>query len=150
MYGENMMNGKNSIPPPKEVAARMYCGRLGRILCSFSAVCALLCLLEAASFLLTAAVVFAGIMLIVVTIGVIFRIVPDYWDKFTGWIDGSSYVAAALEGVLPYIAGAGVLCGVLAVVLLALDREKRHPAAITVAVIAAALALGLAALAQGR
>ena len=145
-----MENDRRPVSPPGGTLLCMYSGRLGRILCAFCVVCALLCLLETASFLFTVFVLFAGIILIVVTLGFIFRIVPGYWDKFTGWVNGSSAVAAALEGALPYIAGAGVLCGVLAVVLLALDREKRHPAAIAVAVIAAALAPVLAVLAQGR
>ena len=56
----------------------------------------------------------------------IFVIVPDYFDKFLAWLDGASSAAVFLGEIQPYAASAGIACAACAVVLLLLDREKRH------------------------
>ena len=113
-----MENDRRPVSPPGGTLLCMYSGRLGKTLCAFSGVAALLCLLASVSVFVVVTVAVVGMMLILVTVGLIFVIVPDYFDKFLAWLDGASSAAVFLGEIQPYAASA--------VVLLLLDREKRH------------------------
>ena len=121
-----MENDRRPVSPPGGTLLCMYSGRLGRTLCAFSGVAALLCLLASVSVFVVVTVAVIGMMLILVTVGLIFVIVPDYFDKFHAWLDGASSAAVFLGEIQPYPASAGIACAACAVVLLLLDREKRH------------------------
>ena len=109
-----MENDRRPVSPPGGTLLCMYSGRLGKTLCAFSGVAALLCLLASVSVFVVVTVAVIGMMLILVTVGLIFVIVPDYFDKFLAWLDGASSAAVFLGEIQPYAASAGVACAACA------------------------------------
>lgn len=105
-----MENDRRPVSPPGGTLLCMYSGRLGKTLCAFSGVAALLCFLASASVFVVVTVAVVGMMLILVTVGLIFVIVPDYFDKFLAWLDGASSAAVFLGEIQPYAASAGIAC----------------------------------------
>lgn len=99
-----MENDRRPVSPPGGTLLCMYSGRLGKTLCAFSGVAALLCLLASVSVFVVVTVAVIGMMLILVTVGLIFVIVPDYFDKFLAWLDGASSAAVFLGEIQPYAA----------------------------------------------
>lgn len=143
---KNIEQGQQSLSPPPRVVGALYLTRLGKIssnLSIFSACVGILALIAMLSSLFT--LVFS-VLLILITLGTIFAIVPDYWERC---VKGSADAANSVIPIASNIAfGAGIatiVFSVVAIVTLLANRGERHPARIVFAFISLAAGVGVIA-----
>lgn len=105
-----------------KVYANMYVSHLGKVLFRLAVVCCLLsfcCYLSA--FFVVPYIMFLVFWLIV-SLGLVLAIVPNYFDKF----NIPTKVLQSILPIVPYIAVAGSLCSIGAILCLAFDKRERH------------------------
>ena len=78
------------------------------------------------SFLSTIAIILAfllGLMIIVITVGTIFAIIPDYWDKLMSFMDGSGKFIEIVTKWSPTIGVVSIILCASSIVLLSFDLK---------------------------
>ena len=102
---------------------RRNLAHLGIIMCHLSTVGFVLMISGILSSLLFALVFLLGLMLIVITVGTIFAVVPDYWDKLISFTEGSSVFMEIFGKSLPTIMVLSVVFCAASIFLTALDLK---------------------------
>lgn len=115
-----------SVTTPTSIITSMYFGRLGKIFSNISVVCLVFSLATIVSFLLTATVWLIGILLIILSVGAIFAIFPDYISTLTQGQEIVTTIATALNASVPFLMTIGIIGAVASIILLILDRRERH------------------------
>ena len=100
--------------------------RLGKIFSNISIVALLLCLAGILSFVSTAIILLIGLALILLTIGVIFLYIPDYFEKLMKVSNISAQVSAFFMQNFAWFAVVSIIGAVVSLILLSLDRTTRH------------------------
>lgn len=115
-----------SVTTPTSIITSMYFGRLGKIFSNISVVCLVFSLATIVSFLLTATVWLIGILLIILSVGAILAIFPDYISTLTQGQEIVTTIATALNASVPFLMTIGIIGAVASIILLILDRRERH------------------------
>lgn len=113
--------------------------KFGVLFSNLSIVCLVFCVLALFTVILLPIIWLLGFMLIIVTVGFIFAIFPDYWSKLEGLTNTMNTLGEILLKIGPYVAGAGIAMSILAIVLLALDKNKKNTGKIVSTVIVCVL-----------
>lgn len=129
--------------PPSKFLTNCYLTRLGTILSNMAIVCVVFCMSSILSSILSVLLWILGLMLIFATLGSIFALIPNYWNKLVSLIEQSSQLLEKLIKVLPYIASVGLACAIVSIVLLAMDKNKKHTGRIIFSIVASIIILAV-------
>ena len=124
-------SNKNIVITPASYLRNAYLARTGVILSNISLACLIISLSSFLSVIFIMLSWILGFFLIIVSVGTIFAVIPNYWQLLTSSASTMSNVLAVLTRIAPYLAIVGVLASVASIVLLSLDKNKSHPARIT-------------------
>lgn len=126
---------------PTKYLTNCYLTRLGTILSNMAIVCVIFCMSSILSSILSVLLWILGMMLILATLGSIFALIPNYWNKLVSLMEQSSQLIEKLIKVLPYIASVGLACAIASIVLLAMDKNKKHTGRIIFSIVASIIIL---------
>lgn len=102
----------------------MRMSHLGKILSNFAILGVVLCFLSVAYFLLVAFYYICLAMLLLCTLGLILVYIPNYMDLFSSADAINAFVTDFTVNYVPIIAPVTLAVSVLAIVLLALSRQR--------------------------
>ena len=118
-----------------------FCVRLGKIFSNLSIIFIILCFAGVLSFVSTAFILLIGFTLIIMTLGTIFVLVPNYWDGLTNASQISSKISMFfLENSILFISLA-IGFAVISLIFLLLDKRERPVARIVISSIVIVIAL---------
>lgn len=117
---------KNEKTIPKEYLISFYMSRMGKIFSNISIVSLVLLICAILTPLLNVLLYILGFMLILVTVGAIFAVVPNYWQLFMPFVSGSSTFSGNLLNLIPYILIVGIVTAIVSSILLFLDKKNKH------------------------
>ena len=118
-----------------------FCVRLGKIFSNLSIIFLILCFAGVLSFVSTAFILLIGFTLIIMTLGTIFVLVPNYWDGLTNASQISSKISMFfLENSILFISLA-IGFAVISLIFLLLDKRERPVARIVISSIIIVIAL---------
>lgn len=100
--------------------------RLGKIFSNLSIFMLVLCLCGILSFIFTGFIFLVGIVIIIVTLGTIFAISPNYFDQLTVAMNVSSSISSFFSNNSLIFAGLTILFAILSIVLLLFDKQTKH------------------------
>ena len=103
----------------KSEIIRRNLAHLGIILCHLSILGFVLMISGILSAIMVAMLFLGGLLLIVISVGTVFAVVPNYWDKLMGLASGSGVFMETFGKALPAISIASVLFCVASVFLTA-------------------------------
>ncbi len=121
----------SNLPPAGEMT-RLYMTRLGVILSNISIVCLVICFFSVVSVIAYGLMFVLGLALIVLTLGIIFVVIPDYWNKLLASGEVFGKLAEAVFAAAPYLAGIGIACAAASIVLLLTDKHRSHTGRIVI------------------
>ncbi len=113
----------------------MYCSRFGKILSNISIVCLLLCVASIITTLISVFLIMFGIIMMICTLGLVFAIFPNYWSMLTSTGEFVGKFASFMVYAWKFLAPIGIICAILSVVFLLLDRNNKHTARIVFSVL---------------
>ena len=119
----------------KSVELSQFATRLGKIFFNLSIIFLVFCLCGILSFISTALIIIVGLLVIIITLGTIFVINPDFWDGFMSVVDISSNVSNFFLNNLYIFAGLSISLAVASLILLSRDKTEKHTGRITTSVI---------------
>lgn len=119
----------------KSVELSQFATRLGKISFNLSIIFLVFCLCGILSFISTALIIIVGLLVIIITLGTIFVINPDFWDGFMSAVDISSNVSNFFLNNLYIFAGLSISLAVASLILLSRDKTEKHTGRITTSVI---------------
>ncbi len=115
--------------------------RLGKIFSNISIFSLILCFCGILSFVATAFILLIGLTIILLTIGTIFIVVPNYFEIIMSASQISAKISAFfLENFYIFVSIA-IVGAILSLVLLLLDKRTKHTARIVVSSIVIAVAI---------
>ena len=126
---------KGESPSDERADLGAQAARCGAILLNLSLAAVIFCALSLVSAILLGLIFLFGFILIILSLGIVFAVIPDYWQKLLGMAEIMGSVSGALALAAPYICPAAAVCALLGAILLCLDRYKRHTVRVVVAVI---------------
>lgn len=100
--------------------------RLGKIFSNLSIFMLILCLCGILSFIFTGFIFLVGIVIIIVTLGTIFAISPNYFDQLTAAMNVSSSISSFFSNNSLIFASLTILFAILSIVLLLFDKQTKH------------------------
>ena len=106
--------------------------RLGKIFSNISIFFLVLCFCGILSFVSTVFIFLIGLVIIILSIGTIFAIIPNYWQSLTSITQISVEISNFFLQNFYIFAIIAILCSILALVLLLLDKQTKHTARIVV------------------
>lgn len=109
----------------KSVELSQFATRLGKIFFNLSIIFLVFCLCGILSFISTALTIIVGLLVIIITLGTIFVINPDFWDGFMSAVDISSNVSNFFLSNLYIFAGLSISLAVASLILLSRDKTKK-------------------------
>ena len=115
--------------------------RLGKIFSNISILSLILCFCGVISFAATAFILLIGLTIIILSIGTIFIVVPNYFEIIMSASQISAKISAFfLENFYIFVSVA-IVGSILSLVLLLLDKRTKHTARIVVSSIVIAVAI---------
>lgn len=118
-----------------------FCIRLGKIFSNLSIIFIILCFAGVLSFVSTAFILLIGFTLIIMTLGTIFVLVPNYWDGLTNASQISSKISMFfLENSILFISLA-IGFAVISLIFLLVDKRERPVARIVISSIVIVIVL---------
>lgn len=116
-------NETNYVTPAGETT-RMYLTRLGIILSNISIASAVISVLILLAGILQILFYLVLILIAMVTLFTVF-LNPEYRKMFSGQNQLTDFITSAMQ-VLPFTAGASLICAIASIVLLVFDKHERH------------------------
>ena len=115
--------------------------RLGKIFSNISILALLVCFSGILSFVATAFILLIGLVVIILSIGTIFAIVPNYFDILMSTSEVSAKISAFFLGNFYIFASIAIIGAILSFVLLLLDKRTKHTARIVISSIVIAIVI---------
>lgn len=126
---------------PVKTEIKNFIVRLGIIFSNISIFSLILCYFGILSFISTAFILLVGLVIIVLTIGTIFIIVPDYFNIFMSVTDISAKVSAFFLDNFYLFISITILSSILSLILLLLSKQTRYIGRIIFSVIIVIIAM---------
>lgn len=123
----------------KTVIKKSKLQKYGVMLSNLSIVCLVCCLLSVFTVIIMPLVWVLGFLLILVTLGIIFAIIPNYWSKLEGFSETINKVNKFLLKIGPYVACVGIVLAIASIVMLVLDKTNKNTKKIVITSIACVL-----------
>ena len=118
---------KNLYPsPPAKIANTAFAVRLGKIFFALSFIALILSMSVILSFLSVAFIALAGVIAILLTLGFIFVIVPDFGNIFTSAVDLSVNVTQFFVDNWYIFVILTVALSIVSATLLSIDKSDNH------------------------
>ena len=139
----------SNIITPYKMLPSMYLTRLGIIFSNLSIICVVYCLGSVLTTILSALAIMLGFMLMIVSVGLIFIFIPNYWQLLMHNTDVIGVVNEFLIKTWPIVAIVGVCSAVASILCLCFDKTRNHIPRIVISsvmlgiIIVFALAIGL-------
>ena len=115
--------------------------RLGKIFSNISILALLLCFSGILSFVATAFILLIGLVVIILSIGTIFVIVPNYFDILMSTSEVSVKISAFFLENFYIFASIAIIGAILSFVLLLLDKRTKHIGRIVISSIVIAIVI---------
>lgn len=115
--------------------------RLGKIFSNISILALLLCFSGILSFVATAFILLIGLVVIILSIGTIFVIVPNYFDILMSTSEVSLKISAFFLENFYIFASIAIIGAILSLVLLLLDKRTKHIGRIVISSIVIAIVI---------
>ena len=115
--------------------------RLGKIFSNISILALLLCFSGILSFVATAFILLIGLVIIILSIGTIFVIVPNYFDVLMSTSEVSAKISSFFLENFYIFAVIAILGAILSLVLLLLDKRTKHIGRIVISSIVIAIVI---------
>lgn len=115
--------------------------RLGKIFSNISIVALLLCFTGILSFVATAFILLIGLVIIILTVGTIFVMVPNYFDIIMSASGISAEISVFFLQNFYIFASIAIVCSLVSLLLLAFDKRTKHTGRIVVSSIVLAITL---------
>ena len=115
--------------------------RLGKIFSNISILALLLCLSGILSFVATAFILLIGLVVIILSVGTIFAIVPNYFDILMSTSEVSVKISAFFLENFYIFASIAIIGAVLSLILLLLDKRNKHIARIVISSVVIAIVI---------
>ena len=115
--------------------------RLGKIFSNISILALLLCISGILSFVATAFILLIGLVVIILSVGTIFAIVPNYFDILMSTSEVSVKISAFFLENFYIFASIAIIGAILSLVLLLLDKRTKHIARIVISSIVIAIVI---------
>ncbi len=131
----------SNIPSTFKYDFLSFCIRMGKIFSNMSIICLVLCFVGVVSFISTAIILLIGLTLILVTIGTIFVLVPNYWDKLTSASRISAEISSFFLEHASLFITLTIILSIISLILLLVDRRERPVARIVISSIVVVLAI---------
>lgn len=126
-----------SLSPPESVLTGLYLLRLGKLCCNLSVFCAAVGILALIAMLSSALWLVFSVLLILVTLGAILAIVPNYWDRFgKGSADAMNTIVPVASKIAMCAGIAACVLSVVAIIVLLTNRVERRPARVVLSFLA--------------
>lgn len=140
----------NVCTPPK-ILTSMYLTRLGVILSNLSIVMLVISLSSIVTVIATMFTLIIGFMLMIVSVGVVFAIIPDYWQRLISSAEFIGKVNEVIFKIWPAITIVGIVSAVASIICLCFDKTRNHIVRIVVSgvVIACIVIFALVMIAGG-
>lgn len=126
---------------PVKTEIKNFIVRLGIIFSNISIFSLILCYFGILSFISTAFILLVGLVIIVLTIGTIFIIVPDYFNIFMSVTDISAKVSAFFLDNFYLFISITILSSILSLILILLNKQTRYIGRIIFSVIIVIIAM---------
>ena len=126
---------------PVKTEIKNFIVRLGIIFSNISIFSLILCYFGILSFISTAFILLVGLVIIVLTIGTIFIIVPDYFNIFMSVTDISAKVSAFFLDNFYLFISITILSYILYIILIILSKQTRYIGRIIFSVIIVIIAM---------
>ena len=126
---------------PVKTEIKNFIVRLGIIFSNISIFSLILCYFGILSFISTAFILLVGLVIIVLTIGTIFIIVPDYFNIFMSVTDISAKVSAFFLDNFYLFISITILPSILSLILILLNKQTRYIGRIIFSVIIVIIAM---------
>ena len=126
---------------PVKTEIKNFIVRLGIIFSNISIFSFILCYFGILSFISTAFILLVGLVIIVLTIGTIFIIVPDYFNIFMSVTDISAKVSAFFLDNFYLFISITILSSILSLILILLNKQTRYIGRIIFSVIIVIIAM---------
>lgn len=115
--------------------------RLGKIFSNISILALLLCFSGILSFVATAFILLIGLVVIILSVGTIFVIVPNYFDILMSTSEVSVKISAFFLENFYIFASIAIVGAVLSLILLLLDKRTKHIGRIVISSIVIAIVI---------
>ena len=115
--------------------------RLGKIFSNISILALLLCISGILSFVATAFILLIGLVVIILSVGTIFAIVPNYFDILMSTSEVSVKISAFFLENFYIFASIAIVGAVLSLILLLLDKRNKHIARIVISSVVIAVVI---------
>lgn len=115
--------------------------RLGKIFSNISILALLLCFSGILSFVATAFILLIGLAVIILSVGTIFVIVPNYFDILMSTSEVSVKITAFFLENFYIFASIAIIGAILSLVLLLLDKRTKHIGRIVISSIVVAIVI---------
>lgn len=115
--------------------------RLGKIFSNISILALLLCFSGILSFVATAFILLIGLAIIILSVGTIFVIVPNYFDILMSTSEVSVKISAFFLENFYIFASIAIIGAILSLVLLLLDKRTKHIGRIVISSIVIAIVI---------
>ena len=115
--------------------------RLGKIFSNISILALLLCFSGILSFVATAFILLIGLVVIILSIGTIFVIIPNYFDILMSTSEVSVKISAFFLENFYIFASITIIGAILSLVLLLLDKRTKHIGRIVISSIVIAIVI---------
>lgn len=120
---------------------REFSIRLGKIFSNISILGLLLCFSGILSFVATAFILLIGLVIIILSIGTIFVLVPNYFDILMSTSEVSVKISAFFLENFYIFASIAIVGAVLSLILLLLDKRNKHIARIVISSVVIAVVI---------
>lgn len=117
---------KSHNDPALKTELKNFSVRIGKIFSNISIVSLILCSCGVLSFALTALIFLVGLSIIVFSVGTIFLIVPNYFEKLTSVASVSAGISGFFLQNLFIFAIVSFFGALISFILLVLDKQTKH------------------------
>lgn len=121
----------NVCTPPK-ILTSMYLTRLGVILSNLSIVALAISLSSIVTVVATMFTMIFGFMLMIISVGTVFIIIPNYWHRLISSAEVIGKVNEVIFKIWPAITIVGIVSAVASIICLCFDKTRSHIARIVV------------------
>lgn len=115
--------------------------RLGKIFSNISILALLLCFSGILSFVATAFILLIGLVIIILSIGTIFVIVPNYFDIIMSASEVSANISVFFLDNFYIFASVAIIGAFISFILLMLDKKRKHTGRIVISSIVIAIVI---------
>ena len=132
---------KSNTPSLAKMELKNFSVRLGKIFSNISILALILCFCGILSFVATAFILLIGLVIIILTLGTIFVMVPNYWDiMMTGSEISAKISSFFLQNFYIFVIVA-IISSIISLTLLIIDKNNKHTARIVVSSVVIGIAI---------